>query len=139
MVGEEEIDQDSEMVSACYHQPNHPFESDNMSFAALLGRSIPAAEPARPFHHNSTLGEIKDTYVGKKLVAKARESFGGGKENISESAQLMLDATIAHLPLRAMMLFSGGRLSRSRLNSLIALMNRRPIKALRYHFGWLED
>ena len=139
LVGEEEIDQDSEMVSACYHQPSHPFESDNMSFAALLGRSIPAAEPVRPFHLNSTLGEIGDTYVGKKLVAKARESFGGGKENISESAQLMLDATIAHLPLRAMMLFSGGRLSRSRLNSLIALMNKRPIKALRYHFGWLED
>jgi len=139
LVGEEEIDQDTEMVSACYHQPSHPFESDNMSFAALLGRSIPAAEPARPFHHNSTLGEISDTFVGKKLVAKARESFGGGKKNISESAQLMLDASIAHMPLRALMLFSGGRLSRSRLNSLIALMNKQPIKALRYHFGWLED
>jgi len=143
LLGEQETDRDSEMLAACYHKPGYPFDADNMSFAALLGRSIPQAEAARPFHHNSTLGEISGTWVGQKLVAKARESFGGGSSgkgaDISESAQLMLDATIAHLPLRAMMLFSGGRLSRSRLNALIALMNRRPIRALRYHFGWLDD
>ena len=127
------------MVAACYHEPTYPFDADNMSFAALLGRSIPAAEAARPFHHNSTLGEISGTWVGQKLIAKARQSFGGGKADLSESAQLMLDATIAHLPLRALMLFSGGRLSRNRLNALIALMNKRPIRAMRYHFGWLED
>ncbi len=139
VLGEEEIDKDTEMVTACYGEPAHPFDADNMSFAALLGRAIPAAEPARPFHYNSTLSEVSGTWVGRKLVAKARESFGGGKAEISESAQLMLDASIAHLPLRALMLFSGGRLSRPRLNALIALMNKRPIRALRYHFGWLKD
>ena len=139
VIGEQEIDRDSEMVAACYHEPTYPFDADNMSFAALLGRSIPAAEAARPFHHNSTLGEISGTWVGQKLIAKARQSFGGGKADLSESAQLMLDATIAHLPLRALMLFSGGRLSRNRLNALIALMNKRPIRAMRYHFGWLKD
>ena len=142
LLGEIETARDPELVAACYEQPGFPFEADNISFAALLGRSLPAPEPARPFHMNSTLGEVQHSLVGRKLVAAARKSFGGGKKDgreMSESAERMVEAMVSQMPLRGLLLFGGGKLSRARLNTLIALMNRSPIKALKYHLGWLKD
>ena len=139
LLGEAERVQDPDLVAADYQKPAYPFDPDGMSFAALLGRSVPAAESVRPFHLNSTLGEIGQTRIGRGLVADARNAFGADKPDLSGSARRMIDAMVENMPLRGLLLFSRGKLPRNRLQMLIALMNRRPLRALRYRFGWLDD
>ena len=119
-------------VNEAFRSLSRPFQLDDAAFEALLGRAIPPAESARPFHLNSTLGEVKHTRIGGKLHASARKAFGGGSDKLSDANRLLVDAMIEHMPLRSLMLFSAGKLPRRRLLALIALINRRPLKALKY-------
>lgn len=137
----DELTRDPDMVTASYHQPAHPLQVDDFGFAALMGGSLPVPESARPFHLNSTLGEVRDTRVGAKLFAGARAAFGGGKpekQALDKTSTALVDAMVEHMPLRALMLFSGGKLSRRQLMMSIALMNRQPLRALRYRMGWID-
>ncbi len=130
---------DQQTTNAAFRELSLPFKLAEDSFAALLGREVPSAERARPFHLNSTLGEVKDTRIGAKLHQSARQAFGGGSDDLPDSSRLMIDAMIEHMPLRSLMLFSRGKLPRRRLLALIALMNRRPLRALRHSMLGLEE
>ncbi len=119
-------------VNDAFRSISYPFQLDDLTFEALLGREIPPAERARPFHLNSTLGDVKNTRLGGKLHQSARKAFGGGSDKMSDANRLLVDAMIENMPLRSLMLFSGGKLPRRRLLALIALMNRRPFRAFRH-------
>ena len=50
---------------------------DDQTFSSMLGRSVPSADSPRPFHLNSSLGEIGETFLGnlvKEQVSKAFKS-----------------------------------------------------------------
>jgi len=130
---------DQQATNAAFRELSLPFQLGDDSFAALLGRDVPPAESSRPFHLNSTLGEVRDTRIGAKLHQSARQAFGGGGDNLPDSSRLMIDAMIEHMPLRSLMLFSRGKLPRRRLLALIALMNRRPLRAFRHSMMGLES
>jgi len=58
---ETQVLNDVPAVTTGYAQPGRPFRADDSGFAALLGHEIPEPEPVRPFHFNSTLGEVRVT------------------------------------------------------------------------------
>jgi beta-glucosidase len=105
---------------------------DETAFAALLGRSIPAASPARPYHANSTLGEVKSTLVGNLLHRAILHSMkkmapSGGDEKMERIISAMLE----EMPLRNLVMFSGGKFSPRGLQLCIQLMNGRYRKVLK--------
>ena len=103
------------------------------TFATMLGRPVPAAESFRPFHLNSTLREIGQTWLGARFRARFVEDFqrrmGAGAND--ETLQKMFQEMADEMPLRSLALFSGGRLSFGKLAVIVALLNRRYLRAMR--------
>lgn len=106
-------------------------------FAAMLGKSIPAAEPGRPFHMNSSLGEIAQTRLGSRLRASTlgafRRNLGG--DGGDATADRMMSEMVNDLPLRALTNLSGGKPGIRAMHILIAVLNRRFFEALRLVLG----
>jgi beta-glucosidase len=96
------------------------------AFEALLGRPIPAIDPARPFNRNSTLGEISGTWFGRPLVTAIR--FGVAKAvatvESDQPLEAMIGRTIVEMPLRSLATMSNGAISLRALDRTIATMNR---------------
>jgi len=101
-------------------------------FAAMLGRPVPAAEPIRPFHLNSSVNEIGTTWLGSRVrdrvVAGFQAQMGGATND--EVLKKMFETMAGEMPLRGLAMFSGGKPSRRQLDILLALLNWRLIHAL---------
>ncbi len=105
-------------------------------FAAMLGHAVPAPEPTLPFTRNSTLAELEQTRLGRKVAAAFTKKM---LENIpvdpdDEAMHDILQEAIRHTPLRAMALASNGQLSFRILDTMIHLLNLRPLRALAAFF-----
>ncbi len=101
--------------------------STDEAFAALLGRPIPAPESPRPFHANSSLGEVATTMVGRRfraVIEKQMSQQAGGSAEMSETNRKMMKRMVDESPLRSLALFSGGRLDFRAVNLLVAVLNR---------------
>ena len=103
------------------------------TFAAMLGKPVPPPESVRPYHLNSSLGEIRETALGRFVRAKVVGEFQKrmGAAAVDEATARMFEAMVNHMPLRSLALFSQGRLSFNRLGALVALLNHRYFTALR--------
>ena len=104
-------------------------EVNDETFAAMLGKPVPPPEAVRPFHLNSTLSEIETTRLGR-LVAKRYkvrfvERMGGSDAATRKMIERMADDT----PLRSLVLFSGGRISFTMAEALVAVLNGRYLAA----------
>ena len=108
-------------------------DGSDAAFAALLGKPVPAPEPSRPYHLNSSLGEIGETALGRIVRSKVASGFQKrmGVDAADETTARMFEAMANNMPLRSLALFSGGRLSFNGINVLVALLNRRVFTALR--------
>ena len=105
---------------------------DDNTFAAMLGGPVPAVESVQPFHINSTFAEISKTWLGRKFAEAAKAQFSkrmGG--DIDGATRRMVEMMVNDMPLRLLPLFSGGRVSRVRIEALTALLNRRYLRALK--------
>ena len=139
--------------------PSHAAFDDDERFAELLGRPIPPEEPIRPFHLNSTLGEISATWLGRRVraqVAKAllqrvgqvrkphrsaAQDASPATNSAAEAApaatgtntatEKMLQEMLDNLPLRGLVLMSSGAFSFHQAEALAALLNGRLLAALR--------
>ncbi|MCZ0945020.1 MAG: glycoside hydrolase family 3 C-terminal domain-containing protein [Gammaproteobacteria bacterium] len=108
-------------------------DGSDQAFAALLGKPAPPPEPSRPYHLNSSLGEIGETALGRFIRSKVASGFRKrmGVEEGDEATARMFEAMANNMPLRSLALFSGGRLSFTGLAALVALLNHRLLTALR--------
>ena len=108
-------------------------DGSDQAFAALLGKPVPPPEPSRPYHLNSSLGEIGETALGRFIRSKVASGFQKrmGVAEGDEATVRMFEAMANNMPLRSLALFSGGRLSFNGLAALVALLNRRLLTALR--------
>ena len=108
-------------------------DGSDQAFAALLGKPVPSAEPSRPYHLNSSLGEIGETALGRFIRSKVASGFQKrmGVAEGDEATVRMFEAMANNMPLRSLALFSGGRLSFNGLAALVALLNHRLLTALR--------
>lgn len=107
------------------------------SFDAWLGRPPPAPEPARPFHLNSTMAELRATWLGRLLRAAFAASFAKRMrlDQLEPAPRKMFMAMLADMPLRSLVLQSGGALGFRTANALAALADGRPVAALRALWG----
>ena len=105
-------------------------------FAQMLNAPIPQRETARPFHRNSSVGELGATWLGSKLRTKLTKAFMGGMglANADETTRKMFTEMAENMPLRAIVLFQRGKVSFAQIDCLLALLNGRYFEALRC--GW---
>ena len=98
----------------------------------MLGRPAPTGEDIRPFHRNSSLAEIGTTWLGGKIKDRAVAAFLGGMglQSADPTTRKMFEEMANHMPLRAIALFQQGKVSYHQIDSLIALLNGHPLKAL---------
>ena len=113
-----------------YKAPPKGFEPSDEAFAERLGYPIPDTPPIKPYHYNSTLGELSDTLIGKILrrsVRKRMRAMAG--ENLSN--QRMMDAMVDAMPLRTLNMMSGGAMSKATANGLVQMANGHLLKGIK--------
>ena len=114
-----------------YHNYLLDFNPNKQDFEDLLEHTIPNVQPIKPYHLNSTLGEIKHTIVGKmiyKMVKKEYSSIAG--DNPTKAMVEMIETSLKEMPLRSLVLFSDGKLSKNRASGMIDLLNHRLIRGI---------
>ncbi|HBF63934.1 MAG TPA: hypothetical protein DDW59_10890 [Gammaproteobacteria bacterium] len=99
----------------------------------MLNAPIPAPESPRPFHRNSSVGELGATWLGAKLQAKLTDAFLGGMglEKADQTTRKMFTEMAENMPLRAIVLFQRGKVSFAQLDCLLALLNGHYFAAVR--------
>ncbi len=100
--------------------------ADDRRFRSLLRRTIPRPDPVEPFHRNSTFEDVSSTGLGRGLRAgaiRAAQRQFGGADAIEEVTAHLLERAMSEAPLRAMVLFGGGKLSWANLDRMIGAMN----------------
>lgn len=106
-----------------YFEPQ-PREFIDSAFAALLGRDIPEPLAVTPFHFNSSIAEVKHTFIGKLLYKMLLKMVGRHIGQASETELHMIGAIMSEMPLRNLVAQSGGRFRPGVMKVLIHLMNR---------------
>lgn len=118
------------------YQMKNGLEMTDQDFERLIGKPL---EPLhikhqRPFNINNNLEDIQDTWIGKKLKITLLKRVDDTLKEMPESFKLMVKKGIAQQPLRSLVLLSGGMVKMWQMEMLLALINRRFIKAFRALF-----
>lgn len=79
-------------------------------------------------HLNSTIGEVKDTRVGGIVYKIGIKEIQ--KTKADEATKKMMKEQFEELPLRAIPLFSGDKITHKRVLGLIDMMNKHPFRGL---------
>ena len=111
---------------------------DDQVFSQMLGCDVPAGEASRPFHMNTAVEELESSWLGRKVQTRIIETFTSsmGVSNMKDpTLKKMFEEMANQMPLRALVLFSRGRVTFKQLHILIALMNHRYFLALRIWSG----
>ena len=108
-------------------------EVSDAVFGDMLGRPVPPPEPSRPFHVNSTITEIAETWLGRQVRRQVARQFQRmlGVTDLDETNARMFEEMAHNLPLRSLVLFSRGRLGFPAVDALLAALNRRFGRLLR--------
>ena len=105
---------------------------DAAAFTALLGHPIPVTASNRPYHPNSTLDEIRGTFIGKQLHQLVLRSIKKMVPNeVDEKLDRILAAMLGEMPLRNLVMLSGGKFPPWLLALCIQLMNGQHWPALK--------
>ena len=105
---------------------------DTAAFTALLGQPIPKVNPSFPYHPNSTLGEIRGTFIGRKLHKLVLRSVTEMvPDEVDEKLDRILAAMLGEMPLRNLVMLSGGKFPPWLLTLCIHLMNGQYWPALK--------
>ena len=129
-------DQSPSTKAAAIHGPDlsRAHNVDDYTFAAMLDKPVPAVEASRPFHENSSIAEIGETWLGakfkQKMVAGFQQNMGGNSDN--PTLNKMFEEMANHLPLRGLVLFSRGRISMTQIRLMLALLNHQYPNALKF-------
>ena len=119
----------------------HPSNVSDQQFATMLGRQVPAAEASRPFHENSSLAEVGESWLGAKFKARVVEGFkqNMGGNGSDETLNKMFEEMANNMPLRALALFSGGEMSMAQIRLILALLNHRYLQVMKLWFRLLRS
>ena len=106
---------------------------DDQTFASMLGRPVPRADNPRPFHLNSSLGEIGETFLGNLVKDQVSKAFKKqmGTNSADPTLEKMFEEMANDMPLRSLVLFSGGKLGFRSVSILISLLNRKFFDAIK--------
>ncbi len=105
-----------------YYTPEGPAHITRDQFEAVLGRKVEPWRPVRPFTRNSTLGELKTSELGQRIIEQVKQgmaAMAGGSEELNA----MFDAMLADMPLRQLSMMAGPAFSGDNLERLLAQLN----------------
>lgn len=92
-------------------------------FAGLLGGEIPAARGILPYTTDSTINDLRNTWLGRRLRTVLLKQVAKQIPEGGQELQAMLDAVVGSMPLRALAVSSEGRLSLEALDKVITTLN----------------
>ena len=101
-------------------------------FERLLGHKIPGIPSVRPFHINSMLIEIRESFIGRIIYNLVQKNMmkSMGSEGPDPATSAMMDNMINEMPLRSLMLMSGGVLTPRMMDMLLDLLNGKPLRGI---------
>ncbi len=103
--------------------PAGPLATDE-EFAALLGRPIPSAAPLMPLHEDSSIDDLRQVWLGRRLHTLL---LGMVTHNLDLGADpqmaRLVEAVIGQMPLRGIVMNSGGKLSFGMLRGVLRMLN----------------
>ena len=105
-----------------------PYVIMNDSQLAARGLHITVAETVKPYHANTTLGDIQHHWLGKRIVAmvfKAIEGTLGPTKTDSPVMVKMRNEMVLSMRLSTVRIMSGGALSEKRFRLMLHLLNGR--------------
>jgi beta-glucosidase len=105
--------------------------TSDKQFTERLGHAIASPVPVRPFTRNSTIEELRTTALGKLFATaiwKAAPLEGEAQDD--PAIATMLQRSFDEMPLRAVAMFSDGKLTWPVVDGLLDAFNGRPGKLL---------
>jgi beta-glucosidase len=113
-----------------YNLPKGELVIEDGAFTALYGKTLPSNKvlPGELYTINSTLSDIRETFVGKRLYSTvlSRVSSMFGAEG-DETSRRMAEKLVGDLPLRNLIMMSNGQFTYGMVDGLLLLMNGRLI------------
>ncbi|MCR4586925.1 MAG: glycoside hydrolase family 3 C-terminal domain-containing protein [Lachnospiraceae bacterium] len=113
---------------SAYRKPASPFKADDKAFEALLGTPIPAAtrDPKAPYDLNCTLGDIRDTFIGKTII----KASAGTMEKLKEDPSIaeMVDAMMFEMPLRGLRM--AGSMGMNQVKGIVDMANGKMLSGI---------
>lgn len=116
-----------------YRNPTAPLQICDIQFETLLGRKPPLGyhPNGEPFTLNSTIEDIKDTFIGKMILKMSKSAIKKVLgDNLDPTTQHMAEAAVMESPIRSMRMMTGGTMSDQKLEGIVALANGRVIKGI---------
>lgn len=109
-----------------------PIMSDEQ-YSQVLGKAVPPAINSTPYNMNSTLRDIQQKWLGKKVHQKVVANMAGtfGSDKPSEAVLNMVEKAIQGMPLRSLVLLGGGKVNFEQITTLVHALNGNYIKAFR--------
>lgn len=124
-----------DFVARDQYLPTQPAALTDDDFAAL-GQPVPAPTPVRPYHRNSTMSDLQQSFLGRQVLKIAAKKLGGifsstGGKDRDETQAAMMQALAMSMPLRVMLAMGGGAVTEQQLDGLIDLLNHRYVSGIR--------
>ena len=118
-----------------YCDPGSVWPVPKEQFERVLGHPVPPERSLRPFTVNSTLGEVQASFAGRmfyKIIKKnMSQQFGGGNGEDMEEFSKIIDAMLEDMPIRQLVMLSGGAMTPAVAAGLVEMMNGRYLRGLK--------
>lgn len=120
----------------CYNNLSGNSFSD-ADFIALYGRELPPSErvAGEPYTVNNTLGDIKDTPIGQKLLEMVQKQAGAMMDSNDPNTSAMIRAMMMEMPLRGFGMLGGDQVPTGFAELIVDALNGNPSPALAQLFG----
>jgi beta-glucosidase len=107
------------------------FKPSQADFEVLLGYKLPDYPQSKPYTLNSTIGEIKHSFIGKQLYKMVKKQMAQMlDQEPNETMVKMMEKSVEEMPFRSLVVFSGGKLSVNRAQGLVDMMNAKVLRGL---------
>jgi beta-glucosidase len=113
-----------------YQMPGAPLRINDEQFYQLLGYIPKPDQIGKPYTIDSTLGDIKDTLIGKVLLKVVRNAMNKLLQSNSDPTMaLMIEKSTMEMPIRSMKMAGG--MSNTKLEGIISLANGKVFGGLK--------
>lgn len=115
-----------------FNLPTGELKISKESFEQIYGKTLPMDPKNQPYNLNSTLNDIKHTFIGKLIIIFAqKESRKMLGDNPGEDMLKMVDEAMWEMPFRSLIMFSNGTLSKTRAEGIIDMLNKKYISGIK--------
>lgn len=102
------------------------------AFAVLIGQQVCAERPRKGnYTLNTPIADMQDSWLAQRFHDRIKREMAAQFASDNESPTSIMFRTIAdEMPLRVLLMFSGGKMPLSRLEALLLMMNGKWLRGL---------